>query len=53
MEAHSLVKIIKKWSHAQKIENTGHMFSNVYAQMCIHVTIFSTGGKFQPVLNFT
>ena len=48
IEACSLVK-----SHTEN-RTHGHVLSNnVYAACAVCVTIFSTGGKYRPVSNFT
>ena len=52
-EAHSLVKIIElllKIEHPVRCLGT---MVYVYAQLCMHVAIFSICGKFRPVSNFT
>jgi len=45
------VLIIEHWSHACLTTLT--KIAYLYAACAVHVTIFSTGGKFHPVLNFT
>ena len=49
IEAHSLVKMIKNRIPVHMLSNN----SLRYVQCTGHVTIFSTGGRFQPTSNFT